>query len=184
MGFEEEWFYSAMTSGEVCHRYIEEEILSNAVQKTNVRSFTKNNEEEWEVLTFFVKHYACDGDSMKTFLSFFCRIIQEQEEQRQRLQQREYLLSKRRLSEIHLPTSKRLEYFKLSKREEMKVKEYGEFIAYPELFQHGLGNTAVAVVLAALIVVVVAFQMTLIINRALGLLLLFLLLFFSSHFFC
>ena len=24
-----------------------------AVQKTNVRSFTKNNEEEWEVLTFF-----------------------------------------------------------------------------------------------------------------------------------
>ena len=65
-----------------------------AVQKTNVRSFTKNNEEEWEVLTFFVKHYACDGDSMKTFLSFFCRIIQEQEEQRQRLQQREYLLSK------------------------------------------------------------------------------------------
>ena len=108
-----------------------------AVQKTNVRSFTKNNEEEWEVLTFFVKHYACDGDSMKTFLSFFCRIIQEQEEQRQRLQQREYLLSKRRLSEIHLPTSKRLEYFKLSKREEMKVKEYGEFIAYPELVEHG-----------------------------------------------
>ncbi|CAL6411806.1 unnamed protein product [Bathycoccus prasinos] len=108
-----------------------------AVQKTNVRSFTKNDEEEWEVLTFFVKHYACDGDSMKTFLSFFCRIIQEQEEQRQRLQQREYLLSKRRLSEIHLPTSKRLEYFKLSEREEMKVKEYGEFIAYPELVEHG-----------------------------------------------
>ena len=39
MGFEEEWFYSAMTSGEVCHRYIEEEILSNATEHTS-SSFT------------------------------------------------------------------------------------------------------------------------------------------------
>ena len=41
-----------------------------AVKKTNIRSFTRGKEEKWVVLTFFVKHYACDGDSMKTFLSF------------------------------------------------------------------------------------------------------------------
>lgn len=38
MGFEEEWFYSAMTSGEVCHRYIEEEILSNATEHSSSSS--------------------------------------------------------------------------------------------------------------------------------------------------
>jgi len=109
-----------------------------AVKKTNIRSFTRGKEEKWVVLTFFVKHYACDGDSMKTFLSFFCRIIQEQVEQRQRLQHGEHLLfSKQRVREIQLPTSTRLEYFQLSKREKVKVKEHGEFIAYPQLIEHG-----------------------------------------------
>ena len=109
-----------------------------AVKKTNIRSLIRGKEEKWVVLTFFVKHYACDGDSMKTFLSFFCRIIQEQVEQRQRLQHGEHLLfSKQRVREIQLPTSTRLEYFQLSKREKIKVKEHGEFIAYPQLIEHG-----------------------------------------------
>jgi ribonucleotide monophosphatase NagD (HAD superfamily) len=43
MGFEEEWFYSAMTSGEVCHRYIEEEILSDATEHPSSSSSSSSS---------------------------------------------------------------------------------------------------------------------------------------------
>ena len=111
------------------------------VQKTNVvcvQDQREGEEERWVVLTFFVRHYACDGDSLKMFLSFFCHVIEEQHEQQQRIQhQKPFLLPKRRVNGLQLPTSKRVEYFQLSKNEKMKVKEHGEFIALPQLIEHG-----------------------------------------------
>ena len=47
------------------------------------------------------------------------------------------LLPKRRVNGLQLPTSKRVEYFQLSKNEKMKIKEHGEFIALPQLIEHG-----------------------------------------------
>ena len=111
------------------------------VQKTNVvcvQDQREGEEEQWVVLTFFVRHYACDGDSLKMFLSFFCHVIEEQHEQQQRIQdQKPLLLPKRRVNGLQLPTSKRVEYFQLSKNEKMKIKEHGEFIALPQLIEHG-----------------------------------------------
>ena len=111
------------------------------VQKTNVvcvQDQREGEEEQWVVLTFFVRHYACDGDSLKMFLSFFCHVIEEQHEQQQQIQdQKPLLLPKRRVNGLQLPTSKRVEYFQLSKNEKMKIKEHGEFIALPQLIEHG-----------------------------------------------
>jgi len=40
MGFEDEWFQSAMTSGEVCHRCIESDILNTSYTNRSSSSFT------------------------------------------------------------------------------------------------------------------------------------------------
>ena len=122
-------------------KYVEKTGLGNpripkghgmAIQKTNIRMQGRkeedgeDGEDDVVLLTFSVRHYVADGESMRLFLDFFTSDLAHvlREENRKGVM-------------LDLPTVERTSFFKVTNVNDKKTED---FIAIPDIVEHGCFN--------------------------------------------